>query len=236
MRLRLSLFLVSAFVSLGCFDEPPPSSSDGGTTTNATSTGDDTSTTTEPEPEPGSTGNGSTTGVATTEPATTTGSPESELLLYPLTCTAASWRAGRMPLPCETPEIGPYVDTHDNYTFGGRSFARVIEARPPNVPFAPVDGVYEIDTSEFASPMFRSQVACGPGNNCAVGFEITSESGDGIFSSWQGAVATDEGIVEVVLELPSETNLIIHLNISVSEILGDSRFLWIDPRVVEAAS
>lgn len=249
MRLGLSLCLVGTLAPLGCFDEPPSSSSGNGTTTTAdptstgrdaspatetasASTGDEGSTSVAATTNLGTTGD-STTEDSTTEDSTTTGPPAGILPLYPLTCTAATWRVDGVSIPCSPAAPGPFVDAHDNYTLGGQSFPRVIETRPPNVPDAPLDGLYVIDTSGFETPQFQTLVACATNEMCEINFDITSERDGRVLSNWGGNVTDDGDPVEVLLNLPSESGLVIHVNISSPGVIGDSRFFLIDPRVVE---
>ncbi len=192
---------------------------------------------------PGSTSSVGTTDAATTDASTTeasttgvatTSGPAGALLLYPLTCTEADWQAGPARLECMSSEVGPFVERYANYTLGGQDFERVIEVRPPpNIAIAPVDGIYTIDTSDFSNAQFRSRTACVEGD-CRLDFLITSERDGTVLSDWGGGVVGGDEIVEVVLNLPSEPGLVIHLNVNAPEVGGDNRFLWIDPRVVEA--
>lgn len=246
MRLGLSALLLGCCVSLGCFDDPPPSATTGAATDVSTSAADDSTstsgTTAESGGERGSTSLGGTTNgttfAATTTGATTTGSTtgsrRNELLLFPLTCTESTWQAGRMTLPCETPKFGPFVDVHEEYERDGEPLERVIEARPPNTAVAALDGIYEIDTTEFEDPAFRSRVACVEGD-CGIDFLITSEV-DGVVMASDGDGVTGDGdILEVSFGLPSAADVVIHLNLNAPRPGSNNRLLWIDPRVVEGA-
>lgn len=249
MRLRLSTLLLGSCVLLGCFDDPPPNATSGEATDASTSAaGDSTSTSatrTESGGERGSTSVGGTTNGTTFSPTTTgttttgstTGIRPNELLLFPLTCSEATWQAGRTTLPCETPKFGkfgPFVDTHEEYELGGESLERVIEARPPNTAVAALDGIYEIDTTQFDAPEFRSRVACAEGD-CGIDFLITAEVDGAVVTSDGDGVTGDGSILEVSLELPSAATVIIHLNLNAPQPGSDNRLLWIDPRVVDVA-
>lgn len=259
--LGLPFLLAGIGVATGCFSEPPSSSTSAGSTADPSSGADtnpDTTTGESPTSEStfgeaslGETTFGTTFGETTfgttfdtigtspsTGPGATTDGPSGPLLLFPRTCNGGSfWNSGGAPLGCNNPfDSGVSLDAYGMYPLGGMELDRVIEVTPESLSELAVDGVYEIDTTGFTNPVFRSDVACGDESGCMINYLITSEVNGEQESEGSGGQVVEGGdVAPITFNVGSEPDLVIHLNLYAPSEASESRFLWIDPRIVEGS-
>ena len=130
--------------------------------------------------------------------------------------------------------MGAFIRTSNPYTLDPQRLPRVIEVRPNALTKAPVDGIFEIDTTVFDNPVFRSEVACVADEGCTINYLITSELDGNMQGESGDLVVAGRAPSEVTFDLQRAQNLVIHLNLNSPMNAQGSRFLWIDPRVVEA--